>query len=101
MKIFYSVNAQGKYREVTIQKKKDSSEFVFKKKRDDTKIGRRKYSEYPGSIDHAIDILFQNLIYELSMRDRVDYSMKKRKTSDLEGLRIEYINDYYNIEIYK
>ena len=35
------------------------------------------------------------------MRDRVYYSMKKRKTSDLEGLRIEYINDYYNIEIYK
>ena len=38
---------------------------------------------------------------ELSMRDRVDYSMKKQKTNDLEGLKIEYINDYYNINLKK
>ena len=101
MKIFYSINNQGHYREVTIQKKKDVQEFEFKKKRDDTKIGKRSYFEYPGSVEHAKEILFQNLMSELSMRDRIDYSMKKQKTNDLEGLRIEYINDYYNINLSK
>ena len=101
MKIFYSINNDSRYTEVTIQKKKDLSEFEFKKKRDDTKIGKRAYSAYPGSVDHAIEILFQNLMSELSIRDRVDYSMKKQKTNDLEGLKIEYINDYYNIDIVK
>ena len=101
MKIFYSINNQGHYRDVTIQKKKDTSEFVFKKKKDDTKIGKRTYFEYPGSVNQAIEILFQNLMSELSIRDKVDYSMKRQKTNDLEGLRIEYINDYYNIDIVK
>ena len=101
MKIFYSVNNQGRYREVTIQKKKDLSEFEFKKKRDDTKIGKRTYSAYPGSVDHAIDILFQNLISELSVRDKVDYNIKKQKTDNVENLKIEYINDYYNIKLIK
>ena len=101
MKIFYSVNNQGRYREVTIQKKTDLSEFEFKKKRDDTKIGKRTYSAYPGSVDHAIDVLFQNLISELSIRDKVDYNMKKQKTDNVENLKIEYINDYYNIELIK
>lgn len=101
MKIFYSINNDSRYTEVTIQKKKDLSEFVFKKKRDDTKIGKRTYSAYPGSVDHAIEILFQNLMSELSMRDRIDYSMKKQKTNDLEGLKIEYINNYYNINLKK
>lgn len=101
MKIFYSVNGEGRYREVTIQKKKDVQEFEFKKKRDDTKIGKRTYSVYFGSVDHAIDVLFQSLMGELSMRDRVDYSMKKQKTDNVENLKIEYINDYYNIELIK
>ena len=101
MKIFYSVNSQGRYREVTIQKKKDVQEFEFKKKRDDTKIGKRTYSAYPGSVEHAIDVLFQNLISELSIRDKVDYNIKKQKTDNVENLKIEYINDYYNIELIK
>lgn len=101
MKIFYSINNDSRYTEVTIQKKTDLSDFVFKKKRDDTKIGKRTYSAYPGGIDHAIEILFQNLMSELSIRDRVDYSMKKQKTNDLEGLKIEYINNYYNINLKK
>ena len=101
MKIFYSINNDSRYTEVTIQKKKDTSEFVFKKKRDDTKIGKRTYIAYPSNVNHAIDILFQNLMSELSMRDRVDYSMKRQKTNDLEGLKIEYINDYYDIDIIK
>lgn len=101
MKIFYSINNDSRYTDVTIQKKKDLSEFVFKKKRDDTKIGKRTYSAYPGGVNHAIEILFQNLMSELSMRDRVDYSMKKQKTNDLEGLKIEYINNYYDINLNK
>ena len=101
MKIFYSVNNQGRYREVTIQKKKDVQEFEFKKKRDDTKIGKRTYAAYPGSVEHAIDVLFQNLMSELSIRDKVDYNMKKQKTDNVENLKIEYINDYYNIELIK
>lgn len=101
MKIFYSINNDSRYTEVTIQKKKDTSEFVFKKKRDDTKIGKRTYFEYPSGVDHAIEILFQNLMSELSIRDRVDYSMKKQKTDDLEGLKIEYINNYYDINLNK
>ena len=101
MKIFYSINNDSRFTEVTIQKKKDLSEFVFKKKIDNTKIGKRTYSAYPGSIDHAIEILFQNLMSELSIRERVDYSMKKQKTNDLEGLKIEYINNYYNINLRK
>ena len=101
MKIFYSVNSQGRYREVTIQKKKDVQEFEFKKKRDDTKIGKRTYAAYPGGVDHAIDILFQNLMSELSIRDKVDYNIKKQKTDDIDGLKVEYINNYYNIELVK
>lgn len=101
MKIFYSVNEQSRYTNVTIQKKANVSEFEFKKKTDDTKIGKRTYAAYPGSVEHAIDILFQNLMSELSMRDRVDYSMKKQKTDNLENLKVEYINNYYNIELVK
>lgn len=101
MKIFYSVNNQGRYRDVTIQKKKDLKEFVFKKKVDETKIGKRTYSDYPGDINHAIEILFQNLISELSIRDRVEYNMKKQKTDNVDNLKIEYINNYYNINIIK
>lgn len=101
MKIFYSVNSQGRYNEVTIQKKKDTSEFEFKKKTDSTKIGKRTYASYPGGVDHAIDILFQNLMSELSIRDKVDYNMKKQKTDDIDGLKVEYINNYYNIELVK
>lgn len=101
MKIFYSVNNQGRYTDVTIQKKKDLKEFVFKKKTDNTKIGKREYSAYPGGIEHAIDILFQNLISELSIRDRVEYNMKKQKTDNVNNLKIEYINNYYNINLIK
>lgn len=101
MKIFYSVNNQGRYREVTIQKKKDVQEFEFKKKTDETKIGKRAYAAYPGGINHAIEILFQNLMSELSIRDKVDYNMKKQKTDNVENLKIEYINNYYNIELIK
>lgn len=101
MKIFYSVNSQGRYHEVTIQQKKDTKEFVFKKKLDETKIGKRTYAAYPGGIDHAIEILFQNLISELSIRDRVEYNMKKQKTDNVNNLKIEYINNYYNINLIK
>src|SRR5699024_11282918 len=89
------------YRKVNKKKKIKLSEFKNKKKREDTKIGKRTYSAYPGSVEHAIDVLFQNLISELNVRDKVDYNIKKQKTNDLEGLKIEYINDYYNIELIK
>ena len=101
MKIFYSVNNQGRYRDVSIQKKKDLKEFVFKKKVDETKIGKRTYSAYLGSVEHAIDILFQSLISELSVREKVEYNMKKQKTDNVDNLNIEYINNYYDINIIK
>lgn len=101
MKIFYSVNNQGRYTGATIQKKKDVQEFEFKKKVDETKIGKRTYNAYPGSIEHAIDILFQSLISELSVREKVEYNMKKQKTDNVENLKIEYINNYYNINLIK
>ena len=101
MKIFYNVNNQGRYTGATIQKKKDLKEFVFKKKLDETKIGKRTYAAYPGGMDHAIDILFQSLISELSIREKVEYNMKKQKTNNAENLKIEYINNYYNIELIK
>ena len=101
MKIFYNVNSQGRYTGATIQKKTDLSEFVFKKKVDETKIGKRMYSAYPGSVEHAIDVLFQSLISELSIREKVEYNMKKQKTDNIDNLKIEYINNYYNIELIK
>ena len=101
MKIFYSVNNQGRYTEVTIQNKKEVNEFIFKKKRDDTKIGKRTYYEYERDIKHVIEILFQNLMSELSMRDRIDFEMKKRQVDNVENLKIEYINNYYNIKLVK
>ena len=100
MKIFYNVNNQGRYTGATIQKKKDVQEFEFKKKLDETKIGKRTYAAYPGNIDHAIDILFQSLMSELSIREKVEYNMKKQ-TDNVENLKIEYINNYYNIELIK
>lgn len=101
MKIFYNINNQGRYTEATIQQKKDTSEFVFKKKVDETKIGKRTYNAYPGDITHAINILFQSLISELSIREKVEYNMKKQKNNNAENLKIEYINNYYNIELIK
>lgn len=101
MKIFYSVNGQGRYIDVTIQKKKDLSEFVFKKKRDDRKIGKRNYPIYFTDVDHAIEILFQSLISQLSIRDAADFHMKRMKVDNVENLKIKYINDYYNIELSK
>lgn len=101
MKIFYNVNNQGNYRDVTIQKKKDLKEFEFKKKVDETKIGKRAYAAYQGGIDHAIEILFQNLISELSIREKVEYNMKKQKSNNIENLKVEYINNYYNINLIK
>lgn len=101
MKIFYNINNQGRYNGATIQKKTDLNEFVFKKKTDETKIGKRTYSAYPGDITHAIDILFQSLISELSIREKVEYNMKKQKTNNVDNLKIEYINNYYNIELIK